>query len=604
MKKTTNYNLSLYEVNDLANLTDGYNASMTKIDSTLKTVSNQATTNKTNITAEVTRAKAAESTLTTNLNAEITRAKGAESTLTTNLNAEITRAKAAESTLTRFKFRGGSISPLLVGSANKPDSSLGTINWSVQSICAKDDNTLVVAGTNYTNQKQNFFSTISLNNNTQTCVTKTFTSFSSHANSIYWDSEKNLYIMAAGNTSNYYIVGLDSNFNFSKNWNVSAIALDRDSATGKRYRLYTDGNKSYIAEVDANFKNVSTHELPYTNAYMGMFQTFRVVDGIFYLVFGQGIYIYTFDDGIVASYNNSSDVEFEGIAFANGGTYLIASLGLNRLAGNPGYAVYKIGLNSTSLGESLTDYQPIPQYVDLNSDNTFWFSSNNRILHTLDLAPSYLSYIQGVTLRNISYINIKRSTSINAVTMYDSYVKIENSKNFAVDMYGGTLDIVANEGGEISLAFDESKTNTVNIPSGKFFNLHFRTSASNVTFNLNGNNDAFRFTTSGSIDAIIKAFGHNSTMAVGASVSDVKFCKYAIAASMNRNILYAIISDDSNTYGVVLHSSNAHRLTFNGSETLPNGKLANVKIWLSTDGKINLETCNIAGVNKSLAYIY
>ena len=100
MKKTTNYSLSLYEVNDLANLTDGYNASMNKLDSTVKTVSNQATTNKTNIATEVTRAKAAESTLTTNLNAEVTRAKAAESTLTTNLNAEITRAKAAEATLT------------------------------------------------------------------------------------------------------------------------------------------------------------------------------------------------------------------------------------------------------------------------------------------------------------------------------------------------------------------------------------------------------------------------------------------------------------------------------------------------------------------------
>lgn len=92
MKKTTNYSLSLYEVNDLANLTDGYNASMNKLDSTVKTVSNQATTNKTNIAAEVTRAKAAEGTLTTNLNAEVTRAKAAES----NLNATINKVKNFE----------------------------------------------------------------------------------------------------------------------------------------------------------------------------------------------------------------------------------------------------------------------------------------------------------------------------------------------------------------------------------------------------------------------------------------------------------------------------------------------------------------------------
>ena len=93
MKKTSNYNLNLYEVNDLANLTDGYNNSMNTLDTTVKTVSNS-------VAAETTRATKAESTLTTNLNSEITRAKGAESTLTTNLNAEVTRAKAAESTLT------------------------------------------------------------------------------------------------------------------------------------------------------------------------------------------------------------------------------------------------------------------------------------------------------------------------------------------------------------------------------------------------------------------------------------------------------------------------------------------------------------------------
>ena len=111
MKKTSNYNLNLYEVNDLANLTDGYNNSMNTLDTTIKTVSNSVaaettratkaeSTLTTNLNTEITRAKAAESTLTTNLNAEVTRAKGAESTLTTNLNSEISRAKAAESTLT------------------------------------------------------------------------------------------------------------------------------------------------------------------------------------------------------------------------------------------------------------------------------------------------------------------------------------------------------------------------------------------------------------------------------------------------------------------------------------------------------------------------
>ncbi len=57
MKATTNYNLPTYEATDIANLTDGYNSAMTKIDTTLKTNAN-------NISSETTRAKAAETTLT------------------------------------------------------------------------------------------------------------------------------------------------------------------------------------------------------------------------------------------------------------------------------------------------------------------------------------------------------------------------------------------------------------------------------------------------------------------------------------------------------------------------------------------------------------
>lgn len=51
------------------------------------------------ITAEASRAQAAESTLTNNLNAEITRATGAENTLNTNLGNEINRAMAEETGL-------------------------------------------------------------------------------------------------------------------------------------------------------------------------------------------------------------------------------------------------------------------------------------------------------------------------------------------------------------------------------------------------------------------------------------------------------------------------------------------------------------------------
>lgn len=51
------------------------------------------------VAAEQTRAEAAEATLTTNLAAEVTRAQGAEAALTTNLAAEVTRATGAEAAL-------------------------------------------------------------------------------------------------------------------------------------------------------------------------------------------------------------------------------------------------------------------------------------------------------------------------------------------------------------------------------------------------------------------------------------------------------------------------------------------------------------------------
>lgn len=71
MKSTSNYKLPTYEAADIANLTDGYNSAMSILDTNLKTVSNQATTNKTNIAAETTRAKAAEATLTTALDGKL-----------------------------------------------------------------------------------------------------------------------------------------------------------------------------------------------------------------------------------------------------------------------------------------------------------------------------------------------------------------------------------------------------------------------------------------------------------------------------------------------------------------------------------------------------
>ena len=67
----------------------------------------------TNLSAEETRAKAAETTLTTNLSAEETRARAAETTLTTNLSTEVTRASAAETLLLKKIIKTSTMTPNL-----------------------------------------------------------------------------------------------------------------------------------------------------------------------------------------------------------------------------------------------------------------------------------------------------------------------------------------------------------------------------------------------------------------------------------------------------------------------------------------------------------
>ena len=66
----------------------------------INSISNNKTSIENSLSAEVTRATAAEATLTTNLSAEVTRATAAENALTSNLSTEVTRATAAETTLT------------------------------------------------------------------------------------------------------------------------------------------------------------------------------------------------------------------------------------------------------------------------------------------------------------------------------------------------------------------------------------------------------------------------------------------------------------------------------------------------------------------------
>ena len=105
MKQTENYNLPLYEPNDLADLTDGYNNAMELLDTDLKAVSGgveaydaRITANTTAIEAEVTRATEAENANTSSINAEITRAKAAEQKNSDAIATEQARAEAAEKT--------------------------------------------------------------------------------------------------------------------------------------------------------------------------------------------------------------------------------------------------------------------------------------------------------------------------------------------------------------------------------------------------------------------------------------------------------------------------------------------------------------------------
>ena len=103
MKNTPNFNLPLYEPNDLANLTDGYNNAMSLIDTDMKAVTDHVdtydtriTTNADAIAAETTRATAAEKVNADAIAAEVTRATAAEKVNADAIAAETTRATAAE----------------------------------------------------------------------------------------------------------------------------------------------------------------------------------------------------------------------------------------------------------------------------------------------------------------------------------------------------------------------------------------------------------------------------------------------------------------------------------------------------------------------------
>ena len=80
--------------------TGNYNAQVEQYRQEVKSFDGRINANANAITAEVTRATAAEGKLTDDLSAEVTRATAAEGKLTDDLSAEVTRATAAEGKLT------------------------------------------------------------------------------------------------------------------------------------------------------------------------------------------------------------------------------------------------------------------------------------------------------------------------------------------------------------------------------------------------------------------------------------------------------------------------------------------------------------------------
>ena len=155
MKQTENYNFSLYEPNDLADLTDGYNNSMELLDTDLKAVSGaveaydtRITANATAIDAETTRATEAERTNTSSINAEIERAKAAEQVNADAIEAEAARAKAAES-----KLGGGDSTYLFMGDSwaaiNDNQDHLNYAAWA-RTLCNNYSNIYSFAHGGYT----------------------------------------------------------------------------------------------------------------------------------------------------------------------------------------------------------------------------------------------------------------------------------------------------------------------------------------------------------------------------------------------------------------------------------------------------------------------
>ena len=152
--QTANLKLSLYEPDDAANLCDGYNDSMNKIDTyahsndanittidaTLSSHTDKINTNATNISQEVTRAKLAEDTLS-----------GTVNTLSTNVTKNSTDIASLESTVSTD---GTKITNLETANATNA-TNITTNTNNIASLVTKTNQNTADIATNKTNIASN-----------------------------------------------------------------------------------------------------------------------------------------------------------------------------------------------------------------------------------------------------------------------------------------------------------------------------------------------------------------------------------------------------------------------------------------------------------------
>ena len=539
-----------------------------------------------------------------NVAKETERATGAEENLKTSIgevkndiSAETSRAEKVEDDITSLinlkKNRGGSISLMFVGSANTPSTNNGEINWSVQSICAKDEK-LIVGVTNYNNQRNVVFITIDLESNTQYYTEKTL-DFSCHMNSIYWDDELKLYIVSAGNEEGKYIAGFDSSFNLVKTWPLFSWAFDRDPITGKRYSWTGTVTDSVINELDNNFNVVATYPITSVEQF-GVAQSFRVVDGVFYFCCATGITVYTIDEGVIATYNVSNEFEVEGIAFNDGRTFFV---------GNPasapnteGIGVFMGGLDATSIGTQTESMPMISNALLVNTDSTFWFKTG--AVHTLKLPKSIINSAERITIDGPIYY---RTSGYGYFTLRNkAYLLATNQATMVCDINDATLEIYCH--GQFNITNSENANLIYHNAYSYDIVLGSATKLNATPFTASAEPTSHRMIIRGLTTGLVNSFGWSGTLNENTSVTVPRNTINFIAshASMGYPI-HGVVSYKGTTRGIEFIGSTQHGSTFSGIGSM-DGKLIKAGFYIDPNANtITLAYCTVNDDAASLVEI-